>query len=147
MEETDMRNMLLSSKRICLRGHDTHITGRTKQRNCKVCISAHNKEWHKNNPEYKSPSELSNPQYYRERALITKYGINLKQYSSLSQKQNGKCAICGIKPASALSVDHDHKKGHIRSLLCGNCNRGLGVFFDKPRLLRKAANYLEQHGV
>ncbi len=53
------------------------------------------------------------------------------------------CAICGH--GEGLHIDHDHKTGKIRKRLCGNCNRGLGVFQENPGLLREAALYLERH--
>ena len=68
------------------------------------------------------------------------------------------CVICGAE--EKLVVDHDHKTGKIRGLLCNHCNRGLGHFRDDPTLLEFAAQYLfasadapewdkykEQHGV
>lgn len=50
------------------------------------------------------------------------------------------CAICDS--AEPLVVDHDHKTGAIRGMLCNHCNRGLGHFKDDPILLELAANYL-----
>lgn len=50
------------------------------------------------------------------------------------------CVICGSK--EKLVVDHDHKTGKIRGLLCNHCNRGLGHFKDDPMLLEFAAQYL-----
>jgi len=62
------------------------------------------------------------------------------------------CAICE-KPETAkrngkvlpLSVDHDHKTGKPRALLCAGCNRGIGLFADDPDRLEAAARYLRQH--
>lgn len=50
------------------------------------------------------------------------------------------CVICGSE--EKLVVDHDHKTGQIRGLLCNHCNRGLGHFRDDPMLLEFAAHYL-----
>lgn len=44
-----------------------------------------------------------------------------------------------------LCVDHDHETGKVRKLLCHNCNRALGLLRDDPALLRKSAEYIEQH--
>ena len=50
------------------------------------------------------------------------------------------CVICGSE--EKLVVDHDHKTGQIRGMLCNHCNRGLGHFKDDPMLLEFAAQYL-----
>ena len=50
------------------------------------------------------------------------------------------CVICGSK--EKLVVDHDHKTGKIRGMLCNHCNRGLGHFRDDPTLLEFASQYL-----
>lgn len=79
------------------------------------------------------------------------YGISLSRYDEMLAAQNGLCAICGKAETShssrggvkMLSVDHCHKKGHVRKLLCSSCNWGLGNFRDDPALLRAAADYLE----
>jgi Recombination endonuclease VII len=55
--------------------------------------------------------------------------------------QDGMCAICGRK-RRRLCVDHCHRHGHLRGLLCGRCNSGVGFFSDSPPLLLRAALYL-----
>jgi hypothetical protein len=52
------------------------------------------------------------------------------------------CAICGAD--GPLAVDHCHETKVVRGYLCRGCNTALGFFRDKPGLLRKAADYLEQ---
>ncbi len=44
-----------------------------------------------------------------------------------------------------LAIDHDHKTGQVRSLLCKKCNGVLGLVDDDPALLRAAADYIERH--
>lgn len=88
--------------------------------------------------------------HFRNQALSSKYGMTSKQYDTLLATQNGVCAICR-KPETRmargrllpLSVDHCHRSGENRGLLCSQCNPGLGNFTDSPKLLRAAAAYLE----
>lgn len=56
-------------------------------------------------------------------------------------EQDGLCAVCYEKPAT--SVDHDHKTGQVRGLLCRNCNTGLGMFGDNPELMLAASAYIK----
>lgn len=72
------------------------------------------------------------------------YGIDRTEYGHMLTLQGGVCAICGETCVSgnALAVDHDHKTGEVRGLLCANCNRGLGLFKDDPERIRKAIEYL-----
>lgn len=80
-----------------------------------------------------------------EATLQRKYGISSAQYQELLRKQNGVCAICKCQQRyQALAVDHCHKTLRVRGLLCVNCNRGLGKFFDSPLRLRNAADYIDR---
>ena len=82
----------------------------------------------------------------RNAYLMRKYGITEHQYECMLEMQGGGCGICGYVPGEGkrrLAVDHDHKTGEVRGLLCYRCNRGLIWFKDKVNLYRKAAKYIE----
>lgn len=90
-----------------------------------------------------------NGHLHRKYNLKTFFNMSLEQYDDLLKKQNNRCAVCGklekqkyrgkILP---LSVDHCHKTKKIRGLLCGRCNKGIGLFKDNSKILIKAAKYL-----
>lgn len=82
----------------------------------------------------------------RERTLKRKYGISADEYDRMVAKQDGVCWICSQPPGPrGLVVDHCHKTGAVRALLCNNCNALLGMAEDDiPRLL-SAIKYLETH--
>lgn len=81
-----------------------------------------------------------------ERGIQRRYGVSLEQYDSMLQEQNGKCAICKTEEpwqrSERFAIDHDHLTGKVRGLLCHNCNKGIGLFADKPHDLQAARNYL-----
>ena len=84
----------------------------------------------------------------RSAYLMKTYNITLDTYHIMLAEQGGKCKICGaLSPQTAwgelFRVDHCHKTGRIRGLLCDGCNMGLGSFRDNPSALRAAAEYLE----
>lgn len=62
-------------------------------------------------------------------------------YTTARVAQRGRCAICR-RDDRPLCVDHCHAKGHLRGLICRNCNAGLGFFSDSRELLLRAADYL-----
>lgn len=76
------------------------------------------------------------------------YGITLEQYDKMLEEQSNCCALCGSsspKRGSRFIVDHCHKTGNVRALLCHLCNIFIGMAGDNPNLLRKAADYLESY--
>lgn len=89
----------------------------------------------------------------RHRNLQRRFGLSVVQYLAMFHFQGGKCAICartdsGVSDASgtrAMAVDHCHKSGKIRALLCNPCNTVLAQADDSPTRLRRAADYLENH--
>lgn len=83
----------------------------------------------------------------KDSSLRINFNITLDQYNKMLKKQNGVCALCGSTNANgyALAVDHCHTTGTIRSLLCMNCNIGLGNFKDNEKVLAKAIKYLKKY--
>ena len=83
--------------------------------------------------------------------LWRKYQITPEEFNNLLEKQNGKCLVCGIlldKQGSKSikpHVDHDHKKGFVRGILCSKCNLLLGEARDSIEILQSAINYLTKH--
>lgn len=83
----------------------------------------------------------------REQYLKRLYGISTAEYIKRAEEQDGRCAICGNLPGKRpLSVDHDHRKGNVRGLLCWKCNLGIGNFDDDISRLEKAIEYLKTWG-
>jgi hypothetical protein len=82
---------------------------------------ASSKKWHETHPDRIMA-------HLRKHKLMQHYGITEEQYQELLKKQNGVCALCCKLPDSnrRLAVDHNHKTGKIRGLLCSRCNNLLG---------------------
>lgn len=72
---------------------------------------------------------VCDPVYARASKLRRDYGLTLEQYEEMRQAQGGVCYLCLGKPKQEnLSVDHSHKSGVVRKLLCEQCNKWLGVY-------------------
>lgn len=80
--------------------------------------------------------------YYHQKHMRRQYGISWAEFDELELAQEGRCLLCRSKP-DRWHVDHDHRTGKVRALLCHKCNVGLGWFDDDPEKLRRAASYLE----
>jgi len=82
----------------------------------------------------------------KDSMLLKKYNISHEDYFTILEKQNHKCAICStyepLGPTGVFVVDHDHKTGKVRGLLCNHCNTGLGKLGDTVESLTKAIRYL-----
>jgi len=100
-------------------------------------------------------SDLTKSQdsYNRERRRIRHYekayGLTIDTYDRLLVLQEGSCAICKGNPTGTavhFTVDHNHKTGLTRGLLCSSCNRGLGLLKDNAEILGEAMKYLRERG-
>lgn len=100
------------------------------QNRCRTCHSSRSKE-------------RTTIDAQRKWRYLKEYGITLEQYDSMLAAQNNVCAICKEPPGKQrLHVDHCHKTGQIRGLLCASCNIGIGYFRDSEALLGLAIQYL-----
>lgn len=121
---------------------------------CRSCHNAMQREKYNSDPEAKLKRQIRerkrkslNPLAKKDAELKRLYGISVDTYLDIMQNQNSVCKICHeeCKTKYSLSVDHNHKTGVIRGLLCNRCNRAIGMFKDNPALLRAAAKYLEDY--
>lgn len=79
----------------------------------------------------------------------TQYGLTLDQYHAILERQDFGCGICGADIVSVdrrkIHIDHDHKTGKVRGILCASCNTGIGklrdgeLFAPAERYLRRAS--------
>lgn len=122
-----------------------------RQSQCRPCNSENAQDWTRRNPERRLTYKRTyDPSYHRARKLMKTYGISLDDYEYMLDRQGGVCAICSQPETVAygggegkfLQVDHCHATGLIRGLLCGCCNRGIGMFDDEMKFLPYAIVYL-----
>lgn len=111
---------------------------------CSLCRKNHKyeerRQYHRERYHTKKDNYL-NSTYKR------KYGIGLETYEKLLNAQEGVCAICKKLCSSGrrLAVDHSHKTGEVRGLLCGCCNRALGYVQEDKTIVSSLFQYLEKH--
>jgi hypothetical protein len=99
-------------------------------------IKAYRAKWHQENKFSK-----------RVREIKRKYGLSYDEYEWFYKRQDKRCAICYSKLKEGFDVDkcidHNHKTGKIRGLLCTKCNFIIGLANEDTSVLLKAVNYLQ----
>jgi Recombination endonuclease VII len=87
--------------------------------------------------------------------LRSKFNLTIEQYEQMVKNQNNCCLICGLpetrktyerKKVTKLCIDHCHKSGKVRGLLCWSCNGMLGMARDSITTLEEAIKYLKENG-
>jgi hypothetical protein len=130
---------------------------------CKACEIARNKAWYRKNQkrgiantkrwqqanaqrvrEYQRRYRADHARQFREGHLRRVFDLTGAQYQALLEAQGGGCAVCGRVPRAgrSLHVDHNHKTGVVRGLLCFRCNAGMGQFREDPLRMADAIVYL-----
>lgn len=95
-------------------------------------------------------SELARGRSPEDLKLKANRCISSLERDQLLEDLEGRCAICQIPQEQCsrnFALDHCHRTGRIRALLCGNCNTGLGMFKDDPQLMNAGAAYLEKYPI
>jgi len=102
------------------------------------------KKYYKNNRQHEG--NISRANHYKNK------GITIEQYDAMLLSQNNVCMICKQPEKSLqngklrrMSIDHNHKTGKIRDLLCSRCNMAIGLLLENPNIMRLAADYIERH--
>lgn len=83
-------------------------------------------------------------QKIRSASLKRRYNITSEEYDIMYIAQNGQCSICSIK-LEKLVVDHDHKTGVVRKLLCPSCNLAIGHLREDTHIVKAVLKYLEEY--
>ncbi len=100
-------------------------------------LRKYQKTWKERHPEKRK--------LYTRNSRIRAYGIEPKIYYEMLEQQGHGCAICNAKSEKrAMGIDHDHKSGKVRGLLCDGCNLSLG-HIERHGWMDKAMQYLAKY--
>jgi Recombination endonuclease VII len=134
----------------------------THDRNSEKTHCIHGHEFTPENT-YHSVNQLGNPRRQcitcrnrvfaarsRDNHLKRLYNISEEFYDQLLMRQDFKCALCNEESKATgknarLHVDHDHRTGKVRGLLCYGCNIAIGFLEENPDKVQKVLDYLEFH--
>lgn len=150
----------MSKAKFCSKGHDIFVYGKDSQGHCRGCSNSRSRIWYKNNPlrakktmqkwylknkkkarqmnklwQLEHPVNIRNS-HWKYRGVLNQDGTPfvMENYLEAFADQKGRCAICHIdhkRLQKSLHVDHDHKTGFFRGLLCATCNNHLGLYEKK----------------
>jgi hypothetical protein len=102
------------------------------KRTCRPCLAAAMNRW-----------SAANRVQVRLNARLRRRGLTAEEYQALVDAQQGECPIC-LRTDRPLDIDHCHRSGKVRALLCGPCNRAIGFMGDDPAVAKRAVAYLER---
>lgn len=110
----------------------------TSNGGCVACIRERTIVWKA------TPSGKEHVRKYNRDRVRRLYGVEPEDVERLLREQKGACAICRqpFKNSKATHVDHDHKTGKVRGVLCSECNQGIGKLGDTAESVMRAAEYL-----
>jgi hypothetical protein len=107
----------------------------------------HIDRWREYSARYHRERFKADPDYHRARSLKKRYGITLDEFNRLIRAQGNACAIC-LTPMEQIKrkcVDHCHRTGTVRGVLCQGCNVAIAHLRDDPLAAIRASEYLARH--
>jgi len=130
-------------------------------------MAAYRREYCKKNPEYRKAIHKNYVKTHREQVIATQkrwrikhsvkisayrrehvHGVTPEQFNNMILSANNCCQICkkpfGNNRATTPHIDHNHKTGEIRGLLCKFCNSGIGMFMENITIMETAIKYIEK---
>jgi hypothetical protein len=137
-------------------------TGLTRN-DCKACVLQSRRDYIKQHPDIYLEKQRQHAKQRIEKDPLIRvkgwlkynYKITIEEYDKQFKIQNGLCAICHRPEISKkengkiirLAIDHDHKTGKLRGLLCHWCNKGIGLLREDLTLIESALNYMKNDGI
>jgi hypothetical protein len=168
-EQLEKRQKKLDTQRRYREKNRDNLNEKNREyrKNNKEIVRESNRKWSANNRDKvnekqrryaernKEKLKLKQHQFYlknkdkvKEFSLLRKYNISLEQYKKMLKDQHNKCLLCQTKDEDTTSkflvVDHCHKTGKVRGLLCNPCNTGIGLFKENIEVLEKTIKYLAE---
>lgn len=112
---------------------------------CNTCLYKKHRDWTDKNPE--RVREYRDKDSWTLAKRCNRLGISPEEFVTKFEAQGGLCQIC-TKEITIIdsAIDHNHKTGQFRGVLCKKCNRALGMFEDSKRILLSAYEYLKNNG-
>lgn len=110
----------------------------------------YNRRWKDANPEKEAEYQRRyqakrSPEERRATWVKSKYRLTDEQYQEILE-HDGRCDACGdaLDEGHRTHIDHDHKTGRFRGILCGHCNQAAGYVRDNPEKAERLARYLRR---
>ena len=144
----DVKGIMYRKQCITCRFRERYSTDEKFREYTKLQVAKHNAKYAQKWKLYKNTNinrKDYHKQYFSSFGSLRRYGITLDDYNALLKKQGGTCAICKTAPTrKKLFIDHDHKDGRVRGLLCSRCNLLLGYHECAKEMVEEFEQYLAQ---
>ena len=94
-------------------------------------------QWAIDHPDRKQATDRA----YR---LRRDYGLTANEVDAMIAERGSRCDLC--HQVARLCIDHNHDTNEVRGMLCGSCNKALGLLGDNIVGVQMAMSYLCSSG-